>query len=377
MKPDDYAAGLDAAHAAVFRADFETVTLAGDVGRFGLTEAEYDLTTFFERIAPSDREAVQSGFFDDAIDVRARLIGEDGGVRYVRLIGRRGANGAFCGLMLPAGAVNSGAMGRIEAENSLTHGVGRGEVVAHYQPIVALETGRIAGFEALARWVCPGRGIIGPDDFLDLAEELDLTGAIGDQVRGLATRDLAAWRTAAPDAPLFVSANATVSELVSPGFAERLAGAVEAAGLRAGGFKLEINETEIMRDPDRAEGVIRELKSAGIGMALDDFGTGYSSLARLDRFNFDTVKIDRYFVRALAAGEHAAKVVESVLQLSRHFGMTVVAEGVESAEVAERLTEMGCDYAQGFRYSGAMEPDTAADAALNGLKGRFLRAVWT
>lgn len=375
MTPDDYAASLDAAHAVMFRADFERVAFAGDLMRFGLTQPEYDLAAFFERIAPTDRKAVERGFLDDAIDVRARLIGEDHGVRYVRLVGRRRDTGAFRGLMFPAGAASAGAKGRIDDETSLARGVDEGEVVAHYQPIIALKTGRIAGFEALARWVCPGRGIVAPDDFLDLAEDMKLIGAIGDQVRALAARDLAAWRAASPEAPLFVAANATVSELVSPGFADRLAGEVSAAGLRAGSFKLEINETEIMRDPDRAEGVIRELKSAGIAMALDDFGTGYSSLARLDRFNFDTVKIDRYFVRALAAGENAAKVVESVLQLARHFGMTVVAEGVESEEVAERLTELGCDFVQGFRYSGAMEPDTAADAALNGVKGRFLRAV--
>lgn len=375
MNPQDFSDGLDAAQAAVFRADFEAVEFSGDLDRFGLAEPRYDLAEFFGLIAPADRGAVESGFFDDAIDVRVRLIGQDGGVRFIRLIGRRRDSGAFRGLMLPAGTTSAGARGRIEAETSLARGVDEGEVVAHYQPIVALETGRVAGFEALARWNCPGRGMLGPDDFLDLADELKLIGAIGDQVRALAARDLAAWKAAAPQAPLFVAANATVSELVSPGFAERLAGEVVDAGLRAGAFKLEINETEIMRDPDRAEGVIRELKSAGISMALDDFGTGYSSLARLDRFNFDTVKIDRYFVRALASGENAAKVVESVLQLARHFGMTVVAEGVESEEVAERLAELGCDFVQGFRYSGAMDPDAAADAALNGVKGRFLRAV--
>lgn len=375
MTPEDYAKSLDAAHAVMFRADFECVCFAGDLNRFGLAEEKYELDAFFARIAPTDRKAVERGFLDDAIDVRVRLIGDDGGVRYVRLIGRRRESGAFRGLMFPAGAASAGAMGRIDDETSLARGVDKGEVVAHYQPIVALETGRVAGFEALARWVCPGRGVLSPEDFLDLAEDMKLIGVIGDQVRAFAARDLAAWRAAAPTAPLFVAANATVSELVSPGFAQRLADEVSAAGLRAGSFKLEINETEIMRDPDRAEGVIRDLKSAGIAMALDDFGTGYSSLARLDRFNFDTVKIDRYFVRALAMGENAAKVVESVLQLARHFGMTVVAEGVESEEVAEKLAQLGCDYVQGFRYSGAMEPDTAADAALNGVKGRFLRAV--
>jgi EAL domain-containing protein (putative c-di-GMP-specific phosphodiesterase class I) len=147
---------------------------------------------------------------------------------------------------------------------------------------------------------------------------------------------------------------------------------VRQAELPAGAFKLEIAETEIMRDPDQAAGVMARLAAGGVALALDDFGTGYSSLARLEMLPFDVVKIDRYFVRAMAANESAGTVVQSVIQLARHFGMKIVAEGIESAEIAEGLRAMGCDFGQGYRYAGALAPDQALLAVRNGLEGRFL-----
>ncbi len=371
MTSVDARQAIDAANAIAFQADFETILFSGDTAGFDLGRGETALLDFLDQVAPSDRDRLEKALGSDAIDARLRLIGQSGDVRYARLLGRRGSDGVLRGLMTPAGSTGRGARGRVEAEGNLGQGVEAGEIVAHYQPIIALETGRLAGFEALARWERPGIGIVAPDDFLGLADELDLLGRIGTQVRGDAVREIANWRATAPDIPLFMAANATVTELLDTGFAERLIASVEAAGLRAGAFKLEISETEIMRRPDDAEAAIQDLRSAGIGIALDDFGTGYSSLSRLDRFNFDTVKIDRYFVRALAAADSAAKVVESVLQLARHFGMTVVAEGVEDADTATRLAELGCDYAQGFRYSGALDPETAAHAASAGIAGRF------
>lgn len=362
-----------AARALAFTADFESVTFSGDVAMFDLSQDRYELLDFLEQIAPVDRVPLEKALAHDTIDARIRLIGTTDRVHYVRFLGQRGADGHLRGLLTPAGTSGVEARGRVAAEDELGQGVDAGEIVAHYQPIVALETGRLAGFEALARWDRPGVGLIAPDDFLGLADEIDLLGRIGRQVRGDAARDLSTWRSASPQVPLFVAANATVSELLEPGFAARLIGDVEVSGLRAGAYKLEISETEIMRQPDEAEAIIRDLRAAGIAIALDDFGTGYSSLSRLDRFNFDTVKIDRYFVKALAAGETASKVVDSVLQLARHFGMTVVAEGVEDREVAARLAELGCDYAQGFLYAGALDPQAAAMVARDGLSGRFKR----
>jgi EAL domain-containing protein (putative c-di-GMP-specific phosphodiesterase class I) len=373
MTGTDYESGVRAAGAVAFACDLEAgrVRFTGDVSRFGLGEAELDWPGFLKRLGPADQARLERALTRDRIDIRLRVIGDNARLSYVRLLGGRISDKRFEGLMTPAGSTADGA-GRISEEHALANGVEAGEVLAWYQPVIALDTGRLAGFEALARWERPGVGVLSPDDFLDMADDLDLLERISDRVRASAVADLSSWRTAHPGAaPLFVAANATVSELIDPAFCDGLAERVRAAQLPAGAFKLEISETEIMRDPDRAADAMKRLSADGIALALDDFGTGYSSLARLDMLPFDVVKIDRYFVRAMGADESAGTVVRSVIQLATHFGMKVVAEGVESAEAAERLAEMGCQFAQGYRYAGALSPDAAEDAVVNGIQGRF------
>ena len=360
-----------ASGAVVFSFSLDRAHFSGRFTDFGLLSPDYAMDDLVAMLAPGDRDDFAQALIAGEIDQRVRLVGEEGAVRYLRFIGSRTSEAALTGLVLPAGRFSIDARDQLDRETRVTDAVSDGEILAHYQPIVELESGRLAGFEALARWDRPSVGIIGPDDFLPLADDLDLLGEIGDQVREAAARDLAAWRAARPSAPLFVAANASAGELLSEGFAERLIRVVEAASLRAGTYKLEIAETEIMKDPDRAAGVIARLKAAGIQIALDDFGTGYSSLSRLDQFSFDTVKIDRYFVRSMVSSASAAKVVESVMQLARHLGMTVVAEGIETAETAALLAEMGCDYGQGFRYAGALAPELAAEIVRGGLSGRL------
>jgi EAL domain-containing protein (putative c-di-GMP-specific phosphodiesterase class I) len=360
-----------ASGAVAFVIDPERARLEGDVASLGLFSYEYPLEALIERLAPAEREDFLQAVLSGEIDQRVRLVGEEGAVRYLRFIGRQWGHGALTGLVLPAGRFSVDAGDRLQRENRVTAAVDDGEILAHYQPIVSLESGALVGFEALARWDRPGVGLIGPDDFIPLADDLDLLGRIGTQVRHTAAMDLSAWRAASPDIPLFIAANATVSELLSDGFAETLIGSIERSGLRAGSYKLEIAETEIMRQPDEAARVIADLKAAGIQLALDDFGTGYSSLSRLDQFNFDTVKIDRYFIRAMGSSESATKVVESVMQLANHLGMTVVAEGIENAEIADTLAALGCDYGQGFRFAGALAPELAAEIVKSGLPGRI------
>lgn len=360
-----------ASGAVAFALSLEKAHFSGPVGEMGLLKPDYRLDDIIDMLAPGDREDFVAALVSGDIDLRVRMVGEEGAVRYLRFIGSRAGGDSLTGLVLPAGRFSMDARDQLDRETRVSDAVEGGEILAHYQPIIALETGVLAGFEALARWDRPGVGIIGPDDFLPLANDLDLLGQIGDQVREAAARDLAAWRKTTASAPLFMAANASVGELLSEGFADRLISAVTKAGLRSGTYKLEIAETEIMREPDRAAAVIAELKAAGIQIALDDFGTGYSSLSRLDEFSFDTVKIDRYFVRAMSTSASAAKVVESVLQLAKHYGMTVVAEGIELAETADQLAGMGCDYGQGFRYAGAAAPELAAEIVRSGLPGRI------
>ncbi|SDM22655.1 EAL domain-containing protein [Maricaulis salignorans] len=375
MTSVDFESGARAAGAVAFAIELDRggqIRFTGALEAFGLQRATFDWSGFCDRLGPADHARLDAALGGDRLDLRIRLIGETGSVAYVRLLGRRVTEQRFEGLMTPAGLSGEGAL-RIREEHALANAVAAGEVIAWYQPIIALATGRLAGFEALARWERPGVGVLAPQDFLAMADDLDLLDRISTEVRASAIADLSLWRTVCEGgSELFVAANATVSELVSPSFPDALLEAVRQAQLPAGAFKLEIAETEIMRDPDLAAGVMARLSAGGIALALDDFGTGYSSLARLEMLPFDVVKIDRYFVRAMAANESAGTVVQSVIQLARHFGMKIVAEGIESAESGDGLRAMGCDFGQGYRYAGALAPDQALLAVRHGLEGRFL-----
>jgi EAL domain-containing protein (putative c-di-GMP-specific phosphodiesterase class I) len=377
MTPPAFETGARAAGAVAFAADQggDRVSFTGEVSLFGLNETEMSWAEFKARLGPADQANLEQALQGDHIDLRTRLIGDHGGVAYVRLLGRRVAELRFEGLMTPAGRTGDGAI-RIREEHALADGVEAGEVLAYYQPIIALESGRLAGFEALARWERPGLGVLSPQDFLDMADDLDLFGRISSEVRASAIEDLSAWRAAyEPARRLMVAANAAVSELVAPDFAAVLLDQIDRAQLPPGAFKLEVAETEIMLEPEKALQAMTSLSDGGVRLALDDFGTGYSSLARLDMLPFDVVKIDQYFVRAMAANESACTVVQSVLQLAKHFKMQVVAEGVENQATADTLREMGCDFAQGYRFAGALSPDAAVQAIQHGIEGRFLPAA--
>lgn len=371
----DLARAAEAAGALALRVEPGSgrLELSGPVEGFGLcgVQRRGRLSELRDQIAATDRVALDGLSGPGRLDVRLRLVGEDQHVRHVRLTGA-GDGRVWTGLLLPAGAGPDGGQARLAREAALTRDLAAGRILAFHQPIVDLSSGCLAGFEALARWQKPGEGLIGPDDFLPLAAEMGLTTAIGEQVRAAAIADLAAWRGAMGAARrLTVAANATASELLAPDFADTLIAAVKAADLPPGAFKLEINETEMMREPEAVTGVCARLKRAGIALVLDDFGTGYSSLARLDRLPFDTVKIDQYFIRAMSADPGARAIVSSVVKIARNYAMTIVAEGVETAEMARLAAAQGCDFAQGFAYAGALPPDEAARVIETGREGRF------
>ena len=350
------------------------LTLSGDAVAMGLSGAAKTgrLDALGAHLAPGDRPALEALAAGRDLDVRLRLVGEDRRLRLIRLIGRSHA-GVWRGLILPAGATPEDGLERLDLEAGLRAALEAGAITAHHQPIVSLKDRRLAGFEALARWVRPDASIMRADDFMPLALELGVAGEIGKAVRAAAAADAAAWRALAPEADaLFVAANATAGEICDPGFADALIATVEAAGLPARAFKLEITETEIMRDPDAAERAMLALKSAGFSLALDDFGTGYSSLARLDRFPFDTVKIDGYFIRAAASDASARAIIASVVRIAHSYAMGVVAEGVESEANAALCAELGCDLAQGFRFARALSGEAAGEAVVTGVDGRFL-----
>ncbi|MGZ3274473.1 MAG: putative bifunctional diguanylate cyclase/phosphodiesterase [Caulobacteraceae bacterium] len=251
-------------------------------------------------------------------------------------------------------------LSRLALEADLRGALMRGEIVPYYQPIVRLSTGAISGFEALVRWRHPRRGLVAPDQFLKLADEMGLLLDIGAHMLETAARQLAQWRLAHRAAgELTVSVNLSTVEVDRPHLVADVGRILRDTGLPPGALKLEITESDIMRDPERAAKILQALREAGAGLAIDDFGTGFSSLSYLTRLPFDTLKIDRYFVRTMASNEGSDKIVRSVVNLGRDLDLEVVAEGVENAVMARRLLQIGCDYGQGFGYAQALSPQEA------------------
>ena len=251
-------------------------------------------------------------------------------------------------------------LSRLALEADLRGALLRGEIVPYYQPIVRLSTGAISGFEALVRWQHPRRGLVAPDQFLNLADEMGLLLDIGAYMIETAARQLASWRAAHKAAgELTVSVNLSTVEVDRPHLVSDVGRVLRDTGLPPGALKLEITESDIMRDPERAAKILQALRDVGAGLAIDDFGTGFSSLQYLTRLPFDTLKIDRYFVRTMASNEGSDKIVRSVVNLGRDLDLEVVAEGVENAVMARRLLQIGCDYGQGFGYAPALSHQEA------------------
>ncbi|MHB8529285.1 MAG: putative bifunctional diguanylate cyclase/phosphodiesterase [Caulobacteraceae bacterium] len=249
---------------------------------------------------------------------------------------------------------------RLSLESDLRGALGRGEITAHFQPIVRLSTGELSGFEALARWRHPRKGLLAPDDFLPMMGEMGLMSQLGSRMMGLAAAQLGAWRAAHPNmGALTVAVNLSTGEIDRDDLIAEVATLIADNALPPGALKLEITESDIMRDPERATILLRSLREAGAALALDDFGTGFSSLSYLSRLPFDTLKIDRYFVRTMAANAGSAKIVRSVIKLGQDLDLEVIAEGVENAIMAGKLLALGCDYGQGFGYAPALSPQEA------------------
>ncbi len=266
-------------------------------------------------------------------------------------------------------SMESDGLSRLALEGDLRGALGRGEIVPYYQPIVRFDTGEVSGFEALARWQHPRRGLLPPDEFLPLVDEMGLMAELGTHMVAAAAGQLAAWRKRKTGIEaMTISVNLSTGEIDRPGLVTDVAAVLNKNGLPPGAIKLEVTEGEIMRDPERAARVLHALRAAGAGLALDDFGTGFSSLSYLTRLPLDTLKIDRYFVRTMATNEGSATIVRSVIKLGQDLNLKIVAEGVENAIMAKALEDLGCDYGQGYGYSPAlpaMEAEVYLDEALS------------
>jgi c-di-GMP-specific phosphodiesterase len=257
-------------------------------------------------------------------------------------------------------SLETDGLSRLALEGDLKGALRRGELSPFYQPIVRLSTGALSGFEALVRWRHPRRGLLMPEQFLPLCEEMGLMPELGAMMMREASRQLGTWRKRHRAAgELTVAVNLSTGELERPDLVSDVEQIRRETDLPPGALKLEVTESDVMRDPDKAAIILRDLRDAGAALALDDFGTGFSSLSYLTRLPFDTLKIDRYFVRTMATNEGSAKIVSSVVKLGQDLDMEVVAEGVENAGMARHLLSLGCDYGQGFGYAPALSAQEA------------------
>ena len=233
----------------------------------------------------------------------------------------------------------------------LRRAVARDEIVPYFQPIVSIRTGMVTGFEVLARWRHPDRGLLGADQFLPMAEETGLISEVGAAILRASLARLGIWRDRLPGfANTTIAVNVSARQLLSDDFPEIVGDALTEAGVPAGSLWLEITESALMTDVKAATVALRELRGIGLHLAVDDFGTGYSSLTYLKRFPVEAIKVDRSFVSGLGIDTEDSTIVEAVVNLGHSLGLTVVGEGVETPLQLTRLRELGCDHAQGFLF---------------------------
>jgi len=246
---------------------------------------------------------------------------------------------------------------KLQLESDLRRALERDEISMAYQPIVRLDEGTIAGFEALMRWEHPRRGAISPSEFIPIAENSGLIVQLGLFAMQRAAEDLFAWQEQFPKLDLFVSVNLSSTQLIRQDLINDVRSVLSRIHLNPGSLKLELTESVLMENPEQSAHVLARLKTMGIGLSLDDFGTGYSSLAYLTRFPFDIIKIDRSFVK----GDQPQKttLLRSIVSMAHDLGLAVVTEGVESESDALQLRQMGCEYVQSFMFG---QPTSREDA---------------
>lgn len=259
--------------------------------------------------------------------------------------------GASCRVFEPTMDID--LRNRAELESDLRAGIARGEVIPFYQPIFSFRAGDLVGFESLARWQHPSRGMLDPGIFIPIAEDVDAINDLCFSLLRQACRDVRNWPP-----HLTLSINISPIQFDDPNLPLRLLQILYVGGIAPGRLIVEITESALVRDVDAAHTTITSLRNAGVKVALDDFGTGYSSLHHLRELQFDRIKIDRSFIKTLD-GFAGSKIVQAIIDLGHNLGMPVTAEGVESLEQADTLSRLGCTYGQGFLFGHPM-PSQAA-----------------
>ena len=279
---------------------------------------------------------------------------------------RAKARGRDCVEAFEAGGHETGVQA-LRTAGELRRGIERGEIVPYFQPIVDLQSGRVLGYEVLARWLHPERGLLPPNEFLPLAEETGLLIELGAQILRDSLSQLAQWRASGHRfANCTVSVNVGTRQLVDPNFYDTVTDALAETGIDADSLWLEITETALLADVKAATIALRELRSLGLHLSVDDFGTGYSSLTYLKRFPVEAIKIDRSFVSGLGIEQEDSTIVEAVVRLGQSLGLHVVAEGIESPLQLSRLRELSCDRGQGYLF-GRPRPASLVEAERAGV----------
>ena len=256
-------------------------------------------------------------------------------------------------------SMHAAALARLALKGDLERALERGEFVLLYQPIIHLGTVQIAGVEALLRWHHPRRGVVGPTDFIPVAEETGLIIPLGRWVLEQACRQAKAWDVDATR-PLTMSVNVSGRQMQQPGFVDEVAQILALTGLQPARLTLELTESVLMQDAEAATATLDELKRLGVRLAIDDFGTGYSSLSYLRRFPIDELKIDRSFVASMGDGPEQTAVVLSIIKLAETLHLETVAEGIEEAGQLADLRTFGADLGQGFYFAKPLSPEAIA-----------------
>ncbi|MBV8924519.1 MAG: EAL domain-containing protein, partial [Bradyrhizobium sp.] len=248
---------------------------------------------------------------------------------------------------------------RLTLESELHRAIEREEITILYQPIVRLEDRSIAGFEALSRWDHPKLGRMSPSEFISIAEEIGLIVDLGTFVMDQTARQLALWQRAMrAREPIFASVNVSSRQLLRHDLLHDIRNVLSRSSVARGTLKLELTESLVMENPEHAAQMLTRIRELGVGLSIDDFGTGHSSLSYLQRFPFDTLKIDQSFVRTTSRGTRPV-ILKSIIALAHDLGMNVVAEGAETDSDAVELYQLGCEYAQGFAFGEPMDADAA------------------
>ncbi len=253
--------------------------------------------------------------------------------------------------------MRASVMARLQLETDLRHALDREEFRNFYQPIVSLESGRIVGLEALLRWQHPQRGLLGPEEFIFVAEETGMIRELGWWSLREACRQMRDWRERSDAVlDLSVSVNLSVKQLLQPNLVEDIKKLLHEVSVPPQVLRFEITESAVMADPASATELLQQIKALGIRLAIDDFGTGYSSLSYLHRFPLDTLKIDRSFINNAAADGEGMEIARTIMPMAKNLRLDVVAEGVETVEQVALLKRLQCRYAQGYYFSRPLAP---------------------